>query len=97
MECGVPDYHEWNMMSQTHHEWSVVSQSQKPEPHAVHNVDHARHTSILAKGHHTSPLCIHHLLVVYQTNALKKMKNNMVTLPYLQFHSYISPFSDKMV
>ena len=76
---GCPTDSPWKVLGvpQTHHERRVVSQSQQPQPHTMHNVDHASNTCVLAKGYHASPFCIHHLLVVYQTNVLKNTQNNI--------------------
>ena len=54
----------------THHEGGVVSQGQQPQPHAVQDVDHARHPSVRAESHQAGPVSVHDLLVVNQPDSL---------------------------
>lgn len=57
-------------MLKAHHERSVVSESQKSQPQAVEDVDHAGHSSILAKSNNSMAVFIHHFLVVDAANVL---------------------------
>jgi hypothetical protein len=42
----------------------------------VKNVDHTGHTSVFTKSHDTLTVCIHHFLVVDQSDVLEKISKN---------------------
>ena len=53
-----------------------MTQRQQPQAQTMKYIDHACHTSVLSKCHHSYALLIYYFFVIYQANTLIMQNKN---------------------